>query len=59
LAHRGCWANARYVRPIGKVRVNFEAPGVDRLEKEMQTFFDCFANGHNIDPVLKSGIAHL
>jgi Fic family protein len=45
--------------PIGKEKVHFEAPNADRLEKEMQTFFDWFGNGHDIDPVLKAGIAHL
>jgi len=45
--------------PMGKERVHFEAPNADRLEKEMQTFFEWFGNDHNIDPVLKAGIAHL
>ena len=45
--------------PIGHEKVHFEAPRADRLEKEMQAFLDWFGNGHNIDPVLKAGIAHL
>lgn len=45
--------------PIGKEKVHFEAPGADRLEKEMQAFFDWFGNGHDIDPVLRAGVAHL
>src|SRR3990167_9906583 len=45
--------------PIGRKKVHFEAPSADRLEKEMQAFFDWFGNGYEIDPVLKAGIAHL
>ena len=44
--------------PIGKEKVHFEAPRADLLEKEMQVFFDWFDNGHDIDPVLRAGIAH-
>ena len=45
--------------PIGREKIHFEAPSADRLKKEMQVFLDWFGNGHNIDPVLKAGIAHL
>jgi len=45
--------------PTGKEKVHFEAPDAGRLEKEMQAFFEWFDNGHEIDPVLKAGIAHL
>ncbi len=45
--------------PIGKEKVHFEAPSADRLEKEMQAFLKWFGNGHEIDPVIKAGIAHL
>ena len=45
--------------PIGKEKIHFEAPSADRVEKEMQAFFNWFGNGHDIDPVLKAGIAHL
>lgn len=45
--------------PIGRSMIHFEAPSADRLEKEMQTFLNWFGNGHDIDPVLKAGIAHL
>jgi Fic family protein len=45
--------------PIGKEKVHFEAPSAVRMEKEMRAFFDWFGNGHDIDPVLKAGIAHL
>ena len=45
--------------PVGKEKVHFEAPDADRLEEEMQAFLEWFDNGHEIDPVLKAGIAHL
>jgi Fic family protein len=45
--------------PIGHEQVHFEAPSADRLENEMQAFLDWFGNGHDIDPVLQAGIAHL
>jgi len=45
--------------PIGREKVHFEAPNADRLEKEMQMFLDWFNDGHDKDPVLKAGIAHL
>jgi Fic family protein len=45
--------------PAGKEKVHFEAPDAGRLEKEMQAFLGWFDNGHEIDPVLKAGIAHL
>lgn len=45
--------------PIGREKVHFEAPSADRLDKEMQAFFEWYDNGHNVYPVLKAGIAHL
>ncbi|WP_128932117.1 Fic family protein [Bradyrhizobium zhanjiangense] len=46
--------------PIGRERVHYEAPPVDRLDKEMQTFLDWFnGNASGIDPVLKAALAHL
>ncbi len=45
--------------PIGKEKVHFEAPGADRLEKEMQAFLAWFENGDDTDSVIKAGIAHL
>ena len=45
--------------PLGHEKIHFEAPSADRLVKEMQSFLDWFGNGHDIDPVLKAGIAHL
>ena len=45
--------------PIGKQKVHFQAPEASRLEEEMKAFLEWFENGHEIDPVLKAGIAHL
>ena len=45
--------------PIGKEKIHFEAPSADRLEKEMQVFFNWFDNGQSADPVIKAGIVHL
>jgi len=45
--------------PIGKEKVHFEAPDAGRLEEEIQAFLGWFDHGHEIDPVLKAGIAHL
>ena len=45
--------------PIGKKKVHFEAPGADRLEKEMTTFLAWLASEDDTDPVIRAGIAHL
>lgn len=45
--------------PTGKQKIHFEAPSANRLEKEMQAFLKWFDNDHDIDPVIKAGIAHL
>jgi len=45
--------------PEERRRVHFEAPDASRLEKEMQAFLEWFNSENDIDPVLKSGIAHL
>ena len=44
---------------IGSEKVHFEAPSADRLENEMQKFFNWFNDDNDIDLVLKAGIAHL
>ncbi|MGO8674743.1 MAG: Fic family protein [Limisphaerales bacterium] len=44
--------------PMGRERVHFEAPGADRLEREVSAFLDWFEAAGEIDPVLKAGIAH-
>lgn len=45
--------------PMGKERVHFEAPGSEKLEKEMRAFLKWFNKTNRIDPVLKAAIAHL
>jgi Fic family protein len=45
--------------PAGRERVHFEAPGAERVAKEMQAFLDWFDSGTTVDPVLRAGIAHL
>lgn len=45
--------------PIGKEKIHFEAPSADRLEQEMKAFLKWFGKSHDVDPVLKAGIAHL
>jgi len=47
--------------PIGRERVHFEAPAVDRLDREMKAFLDWFNNDGgdtDIDDVLKAGLGH-
>lgn len=45
--------------PIGKENIHFEAPSADCVEEEMQKFLVWFNNSHDLDPVIKAGIAHL
>jgi Uncharacterized conserved protein len=45
--------------PIGRERVHFEAPAVDRIEREMEAFLEWFNNDDGTDLVLRAGIAHL
>jgi len=43
----------------GKEEVHFEAPHANLISKEMKLFLDWLNADNGIDPVLKSGIAHL
>lgn len=43
----------------GKEKVHFEAPEASRLPNEMAAFLDWFNAANDLDPVLKSAIAHL
>ena len=45
--------------PMGKEKVHYQAPSSDRIEPEMNRFFDWFENEQEIDLVLKAAIAHL
>ncbi|MBP6745545.1 Fic family protein [bacterium] len=44
---------------IGREKVHFEAPSAVLLDIEMTAFIDWFETVSEIDPVLKSGLAHL
>ena len=44
---------------MGKEKVHYEAPEANRLKKEMKLFLNWFNSNNSLDPVLKSGIAHL
>src|SRR5580693_5352615 len=44
---------------VGSEKLHFEAPKADRLKREMTAFLDWFEGKEAIDPVLKSGLAHL
>ncbi len=43
----------------GRERVQYQAPDVGRLDREMRALLDWFNAGEAIDPVLKAGMAHL
>lgn len=45
--------------PMGRERVHYQAPEAARLEEEMNRFMDWFNTEDNMEPVLKSGLAHL
>ena len=45
--------------PFGKEKVHYQAPDARRLDREMKLFLEWFSAEQKIDPVLKSGIAHL
>ncbi|MDX2031395.1 MAG: Fic family protein [Blastocatellia bacterium] len=45
--------------PVGRERVQFEAPAADRLDGEMAAFLAWFERDVGIDPVMKAAIAHL
>jgi Fic family protein len=44
---------------MGRERVHFEAPAASRLNDEMNLFLDWFNSDTSMEPVLKSGLAHL
>lgn len=45
--------------PVGHERVHYEAPKAGRLAPEMAAFLAWFNGAAGLDPVLKSGVAHL
>jgi len=44
--------------PYGREKVHYEAPSYERLEQEMAQFLDWFEAEDNMDPVMKSALAH-
>lgn len=44
---------------FGRERVHYEAPPAARMPSEMARFLDWFNGDDGLDPVMKSGIAHL
>lgn len=45
--------------PIGRERVHFQAPPADRMDGQMEAFFQWFNGEQGLDDVLKAGVAHL
>jgi Fic family protein len=45
--------------PMGKETVHFEAPSASKVPYEMAVFLAWIADEHNLEPVLKAGLAHL
>jgi Fic family protein len=44
--------------PVGKEKIHYEAPAADKLSASMKSFLNWFNKKDNIEPVLKSAIAH-
>ena len=44
--------------PIGREKIHYEAPSYDRLKPEMTRFLKWCKAAPNVDPVLKSALAH-
>lgn len=45
--------------PMDREKVHYTAPEASRLENEMDTFIEWFNTNENIEPIIKSAIAHL
>jgi len=45
--------------PIGREKVHYQAPAAKKLNQEMKAFLDWFDSVRGLDPVLKTGLAHL
>ncbi|MCJ7468309.1 MAG: Fic family protein [Maribacter sp.] len=45
--------------PMGREKVHYTAPEATRLEEEMNKFMEWFNTDKNMEPVIKSAIAHL
>ncbi len=45
--------------PISKEKVHYQAPDAEKVDQEMQQFFEWFNSSQDSDLVIKAGIAHL
>ena len=45
--------------PMGKEKIHYEAPSAKSLDHEMELFIEWFNSAIDIEPVIKSGLAHL
>ncbi len=45
--------------PVGKEKVHYQAPAAEKVDQEMQQFFEWFNSSRGIDLLVKAGIAHL
>ena len=45
--------------PLGREKVHFEAPPVDRVPHEIESFLNWFNSAEETDGILKAGLAHL
>lgn len=61
----GCWRTAKtgpmrvVSGPHGRQKTHFEAPPPERIKREMAAFLEWFNGSAAMDPVVKSGLAHL
>ena len=61
----GCWRTAKtgtmrvVSGPHGRQKVHFEAPPAGRMAREMRDFLAWFDGDVPLDPVVRSGLAHL
>jgi Fic family protein len=61
----GCWRTAKtgpmrvVSGPHGRKKTHFEAPPAERVKREMAAFLAWFDGTEAMDPVVRSGIAHL
>ncbi len=45
--------------PLGKEKIHYTAPDASRIESEMNKFLNWFNTDENMEPVVKSAVAHL
>ena len=45
--------------PVGRERIHYEAPGAEKLDREMRAFLVWFGGKENVEPVIAAAVAHL